>query len=141
VRSLAIRSLWLLLVGLMPQMADAQPKAAPAQSTAAVAKLLPGAWRMDGNPKFTRTFRADGAMVDLYEGDESATVKGKWRLLNADDRDPLLDSAVPGTVYLRVESGADVTFYAVVSADRRRLRLQYTDRRGFVQNFTRVPGR
>ena len=140
-RVLVLWTLALLVVGLASSPADCQSKASPTQSASAIAKILPGTWRMDGNPKFTRTFQADGAMIDQYEGDKSATVRGKWRLFTSKDRDPLLDSAVPGVVYLRVEDGGDVTFYAVVLADRERLRLQYTDRRGFTQEFTRVTGR
>lgn len=107
-------------------------------STAAIAQTLIGAWRSDGNSRFTRTFGADGTVTDRFEGDESATTKAKWRLFTAEDRDPLLDSVVKGVTYLRVDDGADVTFYVIVRADRRHLHLRYADRRGFLLRFTRV---
>jgi len=79
-------------------------------------------------------------VTDRYEGDESSTSKAKWRLFTAKDRDPLLDSVVAGVTYLRMDNGSDVTFYAIVKADRRRLQLRYADRRGFMVKFRRVSG-
>ena len=134
-----------ILGGLTAQPADSAPRSAAAStpdgsSTAAIAQTLIGTWQSEGDPKFTRTFAADGNVTDRHEGDESSTTKAKWRLFTAKDRDPLLDSAVVGVTYLRMDSGTDVTFYAIVKADRHRLQLRYTDRRGFMLKFRRVSG-
>jgi len=40
-----------------------------------------GTWRSTEDAKFTREFRADGTVVDSYEGEESATVEGKWEFV------------------------------------------------------------
>src|SRR3989344_2307119 len=37
-----------------------------------------GKWRSTDDAKFTREFRADGTVTDLYEGDASATSNGTW---------------------------------------------------------------
>ena len=39
-----------------------------------------------------------------------------------------------------MDNGTDVTFYAIVNADRRHLQLRYADRRGFMVKFRRVSG-
>lgn len=41
-----------------------------------------GTWRSKQDSKFTREFRADGTIVDRYEGDESATIEGSWSMAN-----------------------------------------------------------
>ena len=130
-----------LLGGVSLLFASAVQAHAAPPSTAAVAKTLTGVWRLDGNSKFTRTFDADGAMTDRYQGDESATLKAKWSLFTSKDRDARLDSVLPGVTYLRVDDGMALTFYAVVKADGHQLHLRYTDRRGSVLNFTRLPRR
>ena len=120
-------------VGLLPASAPQRDS-----STAAASKALVGAWQLQGNPRFTRTFTADGMVTDRFQGNPEDTTKGAWRLFTARDRDPLLDSVVPGVTYLRVENGGDVTFYAVIKLDRKRLDLRYADRGGSLLRFTRV---
>ena len=110
-------------------------------STAALAQTLIGTWQSDGDSRFTRSFDVDGTVTDRYEGDESATTKGKWRLFTGKNRDPLLDSVVKGLTYLRIDNSGDVTFYVVVKADRLHLHLRYADRRGFSLKFTRTKDR
>jgi hypothetical protein len=122
----------------LPSAAASAPDSG--SSTAAIAQTLIGTWQSEGNSRFTRTFAVDGSVTDRYEGDESSTTKAKWRLFTAKDRDPLLDSVVAGVTYLRMDNGSDVTFYAIVKADRRRLQLRYADRRGFMLKFRRVSG-
>lgn len=41
-----------------------------------------GTWRSKQDSKFTREFRADGTIVDRYEGDDSATIEGSWSMAN-----------------------------------------------------------
>lgn len=43
---------------------------------------LVGTWRSKQDAKFTREFRADGTIVDRYEGMESATLEGSWSMAN-----------------------------------------------------------
>jgi hypothetical protein len=122
----------------LPSVAASAPDSD--SSTAAIAQTLIGTWQSEGNSRFTRTFAVDGSVTDRFEGDESSTTKAKWRLFTAKDRDPLLDSVVAGVTYLRMDNGGDVTFYAIVKADRHHLQLRYADRRGFMLKFRRVSG-
>jgi len=40
-----------------------------------------GTWKARYESKFTRTFYADGRVMDTYEGNDSATVSGDWEVI------------------------------------------------------------
>ena len=44
--------------------------------------MMVGTWSSTDDAKFTREFKADGTIVDRYEGDDSATVTGTWMVVD-----------------------------------------------------------
>src|SRR3989344_670586 len=44
--------------------------------------LMSGKWESKEDAKFVREFRADGTVVDTYEGNASATMTGTWEVVD-----------------------------------------------------------
>lgn len=122
------------------QPAGSQAKALPgygADSVAIHAAML-GTWENVEDPKFTREFKADGTVVDMYEGDPSATVNATWRLFTAGDTDPDFQGSISSdTTYLKISDASTALFFSVVKAIGNDLQLIYLDR-GNTLNFTKV---
>ena len=105
---------------------------------AIVTNTMVGKWRSIDDPKFTREFRADGIVVDRYEGDEHATSSGTWSAFTSANPDPLLGMTLTeGVVYIEILDDEVPMFFSVVTAAGNTLELIYIDR-GSVQHYSRI---
>jgi|SRR3989338_8380404 len=100
---------------------------------------LVGVWKSDDDGKYSREFRADGTVTDMYEGDVSATANGKWNGFSASTQVPPgvtfpLDQDV---TYLHVVMDGETYSYGVVKVNETKLELIYMDRGGMLR-FSRV---
>jgi len=104
---------------------------------------MTGTWRSTDDPKFTRTFEADGTVTDAYQGETSATETGTYTVV-----DPLAEpsgvfgntpvASLAGSTILKLtfpKSG--VLYFAVKSQTESSLQLMYIDR-GNILSFTKV---
>lgn len=102
---------------------------------------MAGTWRSNTDAKFTREIRADGTMIDRYEGDTSAGVNGEWSIV-----DPTKESlgvpasSLTGTTVVKIEweGGVEVTYFAINSLTNSALRITDLTGRGEVTTFTKV---
>lgn len=98
-----------------------------------------GKWKSTEDAKFTREFREDGTVTDMYEGDASATSNGTWNQVVDVAAEPFEFPAVGGATFLKLVFGSE-TYYFSVSADTTadKLVLVHLSGRGNVLSFTRV---
>ncbi|PIR82315.1 hypothetical protein COU20_03060 [Candidatus Kaiserbacteria bacterium CG10_big_fil_rev_8_21_14_0_10_59_10] len=99
---------------------------------------LVGEWRSTQDPNFTRAFRADGTVVDRYEGEPAASASGTWTVFT--EATAPAGVAIPlnaAGVYLLMNVEGDVLHFQVANVTATELELVYLDRGG-VLVFTRV---
>lgn len=114
--------------------------AAPEQMEASPeAQGVVGKWQSADDAKFTREFRADGTVTDMYEGDAAATMSGTWSQVVNVSAEPVQLPAVGGGTFLKLVLGGDPLYFAV-STDTTvdKLVLINLSGRGNVLTFTRV---
>ncbi|OGG53040.1 hypothetical protein A3H16_02385 [Candidatus Kaiserbacteria bacterium RIFCSPLOWO2_12_FULL_53_8] len=104
--------------------------------------MMVGTWRSNEDAKFTREFRADGTVVDAYEGDASASALGTWIIVDPtkEPQDMLgvpADSLMGLTVLKLTFSNGDIMYFGVNSLTETSLALTYIGR-GNTLNFTRM---
>jgi hypothetical protein len=101
--------------------------------------MMTGEWKSTDDAKFTRTFAADGSVVDAYAGDASATDTGTWSVV-----DPTIEvtgvsaEALAGMTIIRInfeKSGA--MLFGIKSLSETSLAMVYLDR-GNILSFTKV---
>ncbi len=99
---------------------------------------LIGVWRSTQDPKYTREFEASGAVIDRYEGDESATATGTWSVFTAADAPDGLPFEIRGSDrYVLITSDGEALHFRIADASENQLELVYMDRGG-VLTFVRV---
>ncbi len=97
-----------------------------------VERSIIGVWRSTLDPKFTREFRADGAVIDAYEGVEPG--QGTWELFTNPTGENV--PVIPDAVYLKVVGGGIPLYFTVTSVSDTNLELIYIDRGSL--SFVRV---
>lgn len=95
-----------------------------------------GMWKSSDDTKFTRSFSVDASVVDAYEGNDSATVEGRWAVFTAPEGEPPPFQIPAGTIYLKISSVEEVLYFKVLKLDAETLELAYLDGNG-VQKFLR----
>lgn len=102
---------------------------------------LAGTWKSDSDAKFTREIRADGVIIDRYEGDATAGINGSWTLVNPEQESILSDRAASlvgkNVVRAEWEGGVEVTYF-VVSVDGNKMTTTDLTGRGAVTTYTKV---
>jgi len=103
---------------------------------------MPGTWRSNEDTKFTREFRADGVVIDRYEGDASAGISGEWTAV-----DPVAETtlgvpaaSLAGKVVIKVvwEGGVETTYFSINSLTDTTMSITDLSSQGGVTTFTRV---
>jgi hypothetical protein len=116
-----------------PDMQQPTAKMAPEAGRAV------GKWQSADDAKFTREFREDGTMTDMYEGNADATMTGSWSQVVDVTAEPFEFPAVGGATFLKIVLGGD-TMYASISADTTadKLVLINLSGRGNILTFNRM---
>ena len=98
-----------------------------------------GKWKSTEDAKFTREFREDGTVTDMYEGDAAATMTGTWSQVVDISAEPFEFPAVGGATFLKLVLGGD-TLYFAVSTDTTvdKLVLINLSGRGNILTFNRM---
>ena len=96
-----------------------------------------GVWQSKDDAQFTREFREDGAVVDRYAGDESATTEGVWRLFMYPTEEQVPFTIQPGVQYLRIAIPEEVLYFSITKVDTNDLDLVYLGL-GNTLHFTRI---
>lgn len=119
----------------MPQentSADAGAEAAPSEE----APQLAGVWRSTQDANFVREFRADGTVIDTYEGDDSARTQGSWNFVADPAREQPELPPTDGPV-IKIAFSEEVLYFSLLEVTVTDLSLIYLGR-GNVLSFTRV---
>ena len=109
-----------------------------AKMSAEVGRVI-GKWKSTEDTKFTREFREDGTVTDMYEGDASATSNGTWSQVVDVAAEPFTFPAVGDATLLKLVLGGEAYYFAI-SADTTsdKLMLIHLSGRGNILSFTRV---
>ena len=114
------------------------PQAPQAKMSAEAGRAV-GKWKSTDDAKFTREFREDGTVTDMYEGDTSATANGTWSQVIDVAVEPVQLPAVGGATLLKLILGGEAYYFAIstdTTADK--LVLINLGGRGNILSFTRV---
>lgn len=101
-----------------------------------------GVWQSSDDSKFTREFKADGTVVDRYEGDDLATAMGTWMIVDP-TKEPSDALGAPSenltgmTVVKLTFSDGQILYFGVDSVTESSLKLIYIGR-GNTLSFTKV---
>ncbi|HEY0947940.1 MAG TPA: hypothetical protein VGE53_00405 [Candidatus Paceibacterota bacterium] len=98
---------------------------------------LSGTWRSTQDPRFIRVFAIDGSVTDYYEGEESATVIGRWNVVEDANAEQPEFATLSGMRTIKIEFPEEVLYFAVVTLTDEKLELSYLAR-GNTLSFTRV---
>src|SRR3989344_5588573 len=93
-----------------PAPADTQPEVVSTTteiSWTPEASRAVGTWQSTEDAKFTREFRVDGTVTDMYEGDASATANGTWNQVVTVEAEPVQLPAVGGATLLKLIFGSE----------------------------------
>lgn len=101
---------------------------------------IPGTWKSDEDPKFTREFTASGTITDRYEGDTSATITGSWTVVDpTTEATGLPVEAVTGMTIIKVTyPDSEVMYFGISSITETTLSLINLSGRGNILMFTKV---
>ncbi|HEY4488093.1 MAG TPA: hypothetical protein VJB97_01075 [Candidatus Paceibacterota bacterium] len=100
--------------------------------------MMTGKWQSKEDAKFTREFKADGSIVDTYEGDASATMTGTWVVV---DPEAEMIEGVPldtlaGMTVIRIDF-EEPLYFSLNSLSETELTMTYLGR-GNILMFTKV---
>ncbi|MEK7080062.1 MAG: hypothetical protein AAB901_02120 [Patescibacteria group bacterium] len=115
----------------------AKPQKGASVNPAALKADVTGTWQSTDDPKFTREFRANGTVVDRYEGNKDATTEGSWKVVT-DSR--TLPASIPNAkdlTIIQVGFPEEVLLFTVVGVSSTELELSYVGR-GNTLHFTRI---
>lgn len=104
---------------------------------------MAGTWRSDRDAKFTREIRADGVMIDRYEGDTTAGVNGEWSVVTnvaAETAIANIATNYAGMTVVKVtwEGGVETTYFVVNKIEQGTMTTTDLTGRGEVTIWTRV---
>jgi hypothetical protein len=124
----------------VPQSQGTQQEGAPTSEMARDPRMA-GTWQSQTDPKFTREFRADGVVVDRYEGEASAGVNGSWEVVDP-AKEALLVARAPalsGVTVIKMvwENGVEVTYLIVNTLDDKSMTTTDVSGSGSVTVFSK----
>jgi hypothetical protein len=92
---------------------------------------LTGTWQSLDDTRFTRQLNADGTSVDRYEGDESATSAGSWKLVEGTALPPdLAARKLPAEgFYLTLTEHGDLYLFALTALNPQAMEVINLDRK------------
>ncbi|MBI5456472.1 hypothetical protein HY969_01905 [Candidatus Kaiserbacteria bacterium] len=105
--------------------------------SAAIAANIVGTWKSTDDAKFSRTFLADGTVIDKYEGNEDATTEGMWKTFMGTDAENAPAPLDEGVVYLKITMPEEVLFLSIPKLTADALEMMYLSG-GETLKFTRV---
>ncbi len=115
---------------------------AATNGTVSMETQLSGTWRSNADGKFTREIRADGVIIDRYQGDATAGVNGQWKIVDlAKETNPSVPLAsFPGKTVVKVEweGGVETTYFVVTDLTSEILTTTDLTGRGDVTTYARV---
>lgn len=98
--------------------------------SATVARDIVGRWKSTDDAKFTREFAADSTVVDKYQGDESATMQGMWKIFSRSNGEMAPFPLQDGIVYLKISTPEEVLFFRISRITSDSLEMTYLDSGG-----------
>lgn len=111
-------------------------------SEGTLAARMSGTWKSDTDGKFTREIRADGVMIDRYEGEPTAGINGEWFVVNPSMESALssIAATLTGVSVIKVswEGGAEVTFFSINSLNANTMTITDLSGRGGVTVFSKI---
>ncbi len=126
-----LAALGLLVAVAWPALA-ADPAPQPAPITLdQIHRLMTGTWQNTADTRFTRQLNADGTSVDRYEGDESATSVGTWKLFEgtALPRELAARKVPAEGLYMTLAEHGDLYLFAVTAVAPQAMEMINIDRR------------
>lgn len=101
-----------------------------------------GTWKSNSDAKFTREIRADGVIVDRYEGEPTAGLNGEWTAVNPAEESLLASQAawLSGKSVLKVvwEGGVETTYFVVSDVSSTSLTTTDLSGRGAVTIYSKI---
>lgn len=94
-----------------------------------------GRWKSLDDAKFTREFKADGTLVDSYEGGDD--LGGTWTVFSDQSPEDVAFPIESLTAYVQMAADGDLFNFKVIKLTPEELELIYMDRGG-VLRFQRV---
>lgn len=111
-------------------------------SEGSAAEEMSGTWRSDTDAKFTREIRADGVIIDRYEGDATPGINGEWSIVNPAQEPAITDIAAsfPNKTVVRAEweGGVEVTYFVISEVTSTKLVTTDLSGTGSVTTYTKV---
>jgi len=135
-----MRSFWIVPAMVLTLCGAAPADVTPPPPIAAVTAALVGVWQSVGDTRFSREFRADGTLVDRYEGDPDNSQNGAWLLFAGSAPPPEFAghrAFVAKGVYLEIRENGDVMLFGIAAVDRSALQMINMDR-GNTLTFNRI---
>lgn len=111
-------------------------------SQGTAAETMSGTWQSDSDAKFTREIRADGVIIDRYEGDATPGVNGEWSIVNP-AQEPAITAfaaAFPNKTVVKAEweGGVEVTYFVISEVTGTKLVTTDLSGTGSVTSYTKV---
>jgi len=134
-----MRKAALVLALVLAGLARADAAQAPALTLADIRAALIGTWQSADDTRFTRELDANGASIDRYEGDASATAQGVWAVFMGKDAPGEFApfKPAPSGVYLELRENDDIMLYAVSAISLSAVDLVFLQD-GKTRRFTRL---
>ena len=119
----------LAMAGVWP--ARAAEATTPQINIEQIRRGMTGTWQSLEDTRFTRQLNADGTSVDRYEGDDTATSAGSWRLLEGVALPPDLAARKlpPEGVYMTLTEHGDRYLFALTALDPQSMEIINIDRK------------
>lgn len=118
--------------------ATSTPEAATAEPPiGSIRTGVVGSWRSDADAKFTREFRANGTVVDRYQGNDDATVTGSWHIVTDSSSLPVQLRDLDAGTLLEISFPEETLYFTVSKVDEDELVMTYAGA-GPTLSFTRV---
>lgn len=121
---------------------QAQVQQTTSVSEGSAAEEMSGTWRSDTDAKFTREIRADGVIIDRYEGDATAGINGEWSIVNPAEERAItaLAANFPNKTVVRAEweGGVEVTYFVISEVTSTKLVTTDLSGTGSVTTYTKV---
>jgi len=104
---------------------------------AAVKENIVGVWQSTDDGSFVREFKADGTVIDTYDGEPSATQKDTWTIFTKENPDKeFLGVLEDNTVYIKMKAASGNLYFRLLKLTPEVLELVHLDR-GNTLHFVR----
>ncbi len=95
------------------------------QSNLDTTTRLSGTWRSTDDPRFLRTFSANGTITDSYEDDQADPVSGTWSFADEPSERPATLPVVKDAKVIKVQFPEEVMYFAITGLDENELQMIY----------------